>query len=69
MLTDGKGNCNRRAAIQSQVTICEKNPDGTEDCTGTAIMTANEGQHNNNNNNDNTVFLLKIRNYSAPFTE
>ena len=34
MLTDSKGNCDRRAAIQSQVTICSGvNSDGTEDCT------------------------------------
>lgn len=49
MLTDSKGNCDRRAAIQSQVTLCDVKPDGTEDCTGTAIMTANEGQYSNNN--------------------
>ena len=34
--------CNYRAGIQG-VTLCEENPDGRVDCTGTAIMTSNEG--------------------------
>ena len=51
MRTNRYGNCDRRAAIQSQITLCEEKPDGTSDCTGTAIMTSNasdEGQYNSN---------------------
>ena len=43
--TNSRGHCNYyRAGIQGQVTLCEEKPDGTSDCTGTAIMTSNEGQ-------------------------
>ena len=42
--------CDHRAAIQSKITgitVCNVKSDGTEDdCTETAIMTANEGQYN-----------------------
>ena len=65
MRTNSNGNCDRRAGIQLQgIRLCEENPDGTVDCTGTAIMTSNEGQCNNIIllwNSDMIIILLSIK--------
>ena len=57
-------NCDRRTAIQSKITgltVCDVKGDGTEDdCSGTAIMTANEGQYKNSE----IIVIFKINEHA-----
>ena len=42
MLTNDKGRCDRRTAIQG-VKLCEQGSDGRDDCTEVPMMSSNAG--------------------------